>query len=114
MDRKRELKEQYKQFKPEMGLICARCKVNGKVYIEATNRTKASMNKLLFTLKLGSNRCEELQKDWKEFEEGSFELEVLENLEYDEKDPDRDYSEDLEILKLEWVEKFKSENVVLY
>lgn len=114
MDRKKELKEQYKQYRPEMGLISAKCRINGRIYIEATNRTQASINKLLFTLKLGSNRCEELQKDWKEYGEGSFHIEVLENLEYDEKDPDRDYCEDLEILKLEWVEKFRKDNVELY
>ncbi len=113
MDRKRQLKEEYKQLKKEMGLIGATCLETGRTYLEATNRTKASINKLLFTLKLGSHRCEELQREWSKYGEGAFEIKVLEVLEYDEREPDRDYTDDLELLKLEWIDRLKREGTEL-
>lgn len=113
MDRRKQLKEEYKQIKQEMGLIGATCLVTGKTYLEATNRTKASMNKLLFTLKLGSHRCSELQKEWKKYGEEAFEIKVIEVLEYDKEDPDRDYSEDLELVKMDWIDRLKKEGIEL-
>lgn len=47
-----------------------------------------------------------LQEDWKLFGEESFEFVVLDTLELKE-DPDYNYNEDLEILEMLWLDKFR-------
>ena len=57
------------------------------------------------------NRNRELQQDWTRLGEADFEIEILEKLKYDKDETKTDYSEELEILKMEWEETFvKSEN----
>ena len=46
-----------------------------------------------------------MQRDWKQYGEEAFEFKVLEYLKYDEKDDKSDYGEELEILKMMWLEK---------
>ncbi|MDD4502799.1 MAG: GIY-YIG nuclease family protein, partial [Clostridia bacterium] len=65
MDRKKELKEQYKNTKPDMGIIIIKSDLSNKCYLEATRRIKGAINKNLFTLDFGSHINKELQKEWR-------------------------------------------------
>lgn len=114
MDRKKELKLQYKQMKPQMGIFIIRSKVNNKCYIETTQDLKGTMNGTEFKLGTGTHRNRELQKDWKKFGETSFTFEILENLEYDKDESKTDYTEDLALLQMIWEEKLAKENMELY
>lgn len=103
---KKELKEQYLQMKPDMGIFIIRCKVNNKYYIEATQDLKSRMNRAVFQLKFGSHPDKELQKDWNELGENNFIVEISDRLEYDKDDEGKtDYTEELEILKMVREEK---------
>ncbi|GAB6181994.1 GIY-YIG nuclease family protein [Desulfotomaculum defluvii] len=114
MDRKKELKEQYKQMKPPMGIIIIRCHADNKCYIEVTPNLKGKMNSATFQLKNGSHRNRELQRAWQEHGEGAFTVEVLENLEYDKDETKTDYTEDLALLKMIWEEKLAQAGMDFY
>lgn len=111
MTTKKELKQQYKEMKTPMGVFMVRNNENGKAYIGVSKDTTNIINRFRFQLKLGSHMVREMQKDWKEYGESSFSFEVLENLRYDDKDPHKDYTEDLEILKMIWLEKLDQLNI---
>lgn len=110
--RYKELKQLYKEMKPPMGAYIIRNTVNGKSFMNVSKDIKSTFNSYRFQLKMGSLMIRELQKDWKEYGEEAFEFEVLEELEYDEKGEKTDYSEELEIMKMIWLERL-SENKTL-
>jgi hypothetical protein len=114
MDRKNELKQQYKILKPEMGIFIIRSKTNNKYYLHSTNNLKGVMNGDLFKLSAGGHRIRELQKEWKEAGEENFIVEILEKLDYQEDENKTDYSQELELLEMIWEEKLAKENCVLY
>ncbi len=108
MDRKKELKEAYKNMKFDMGVFMLKCNATGKVYLGADKNVKATLNGILFQLNMGSylpNR--RLEKDWKEWGEQGFTIEILELLKYEEDESKTDYSEELAILKEIWRDKFE-------
>lgn len=114
MDRKKELKEQYRQMKPDMGIFMIRSNSSGKCYIENTQNLKAMINRIKFQLESGAHPNRELQKEWKDLGEANFTIEILENLEYDKDESKTDYSDDLAILQMVWEEKFSKENIEFY
>jgi|LSQX01.2.fsa_nt_gb hypothetical protein len=114
MDRKRELKEQYKNTKPDMGIIIIKSDVSNKCYLEATRRIKGAINKSIFTLDLGSHINKELQKDWNKYGKEHFTIKMLDELEYDEENPDKDYKKELEMLLDLWKDKLIKEEAELY
>ena len=113
MDRKKELKEQYKNTKPDMGIIIIKSDFSNKCYLEATRRMKGAINKSIFTLDFGSHINKELQKDWKEKGKEHFKIEILDKLEYIE-DSDKDYRKDLDMLVSIWKEKLQRDGVEFY
>ncbi|MGE5629928.1 MAG: GIY-YIG nuclease family protein [Caulobacteraceae bacterium] len=72
MDRKKELKMQYKQMKPEMGVFIIRSKVNDKCFIEAAQDFKGKINGTKVRLGSGMHPNKELQKEWTEYGEANF------------------------------------------
>lgn len=114
MDRKKELKSQYKQMRPPMGVFIVRSKINNKCYIEATHNLRASINRARFQLEVGSHPNRELQQEWKELNKDNFVIEILEELKYDKDESKTDYSEELAILQFIWEEKLFKENAVFY
>ena len=99
MDRKKELKKLYQSMKPDMGIFAVRSCFENRCYIEVTQDLKGTINSTVFKLNFGSHPNKELQKNWKEHGESSFEIEILEKLEYDKDTSKTDYSEELKILK---------------
>ncbi len=114
MDRKKELKEQYKQIKPPMGIFMIRSNADNKCFIEVTPNLKGKINSAKFQLENGSHRNRELQQAWRELGETAFTIEVLENLEYDKDEMKTDYTEDLALLKMMWEEKLAKEGMEFY
>ena len=105
MDRKRELKEQYKQMRPDMGVLGVRSKQENWYYIEGTQNLRATLNGIRFKLETGFYPSKELLKKWQEQGEEQFIFEVLEQLEYGKDETKTDYSDDLALLVMEWEEK---------
>ena len=99
MDRKKELKELYKQMKTDMGIFVIQSKTNDKYYLETTQNLKGKINSTKFQLELGSfGNNDLLQEDWKKYSSENFEIKILDNLEYDKDESKLDYSEELEIM----------------
>lgn len=113
MDRKKELKRQYQQMKPQMGVFIIRSQADNQCYLEATKDLRGVMNSTLFKLRAGGHRNQNLQKAWDENDEDNFVIEILENLEYED-DSDKDYTDDLALLKTLWEEKVIADGLKLY
>lgn len=114
VDRRKELKEQYKLMKPDMGIFIIRSNNNNKYYIEGTQDLKGTINGTKFRLNFGNFSNRELQKEWKDQGESAFKIMILENLEYDKDESKTDYSEDLALIKMDWEEKLTNEGLVQY
>lgn len=114
VDRKKELKLQYKQMRPPMGIFIIKSKAGKKCYIEATNNLKGVINGAKFKLEAGAHPNRELQKEWNESGSGNFTIEILENLEYHKDESKTDYSDELTLLQMTWEEKLAKENYKFY
>ena len=114
MERKKELKQQYLQTKPDMGIFIIRSKSGNKGYIEGTQDLKSKINRYKFQLGFGSHPNKELQKEWKDLGEANFTIEILEKLEYDKDESKTDYTEDIEVLQMIWEERLSKENLEFY
>lgn len=97
MDRKKELKQQYKEIKIEAGIFQIKNTKNNKIFIGSTRNLK-TLNGTKFALENGAYTNKMLQKEWSEYGKEAFEMEVLEILK--EKD-DFYYNEKEELEKLE-------------
>ncbi len=104
-DRKKLLKEQYKEIKIEAGVYQIKNIHNQKVFVDSTRNLK-TLNGKLFMLKTGVSFIEKIQPDLDEYGAKAFVAEVLEVLEkkadgyFDEKDA-------LKKLKEKWLEKLQ-------
>lgn len=108
MDRKKELKEQYKEMKPEMGIIAFTCKETGKVYFTGGLNTKTRINSLLARFQSDmykGSRNRNIQKDWNRYGAEGFDIRVVDVLDYAKDDADIDYAEELELLLEEWLDQ---------
>lgn len=108
MDKQRQklLKQQYKQRRPDLGVLCYRCAPTGRCYIGPAIDIKATQNSN--AMKLASNFFpnKRLQADWNEHGAENFEIGVLETLEYEsDTDSPEDRAEDLETLAAMYIEK---------
>lgn len=105
MDRKRQLKEQYKQMKPDMGIMIVRSQSEKWCYLEGTQNLRATMNGTPFKLKAGFHPSRELLKKWQEHQGSNLTFDVLEQLEYDKDETKTDYSDELALMLMEWQER---------
>ena len=112
MDKRKELKAKYKDYKPDMGVYIFECIPSNKKYIGYTNDTKGTINSKLFQLQSGLLRNKQLQKDWNDYGEDNFSVKVLEYLKYDEDESKTDYSDELEILCEIWKDKLDNVEVL--
>ncbi|QUH20593.1 GIY-YIG nuclease family protein [Alkaliphilus sp. B6464] len=114
MDRRKELKEQYKQMKSDMGIFIIRSNSDQKCYIQTTQDLKGTINGTKFKLSAGNHPNRELQNEWNKYGEGNFTIEILENLEYEKDESKTDYREDLALLRMIWEEKLSQKNIEFY
>ncbi|MDD4363390.1 MAG: GIY-YIG nuclease family protein [Atribacterota bacterium] len=114
MDRKKELKQQYKQMKTKMGLYMIYSAANKKSFIETTKDLKGRINMTKFKLELGNHPVKSLQEDWKKFGKSNFTIEILEEVGYEEGKLENDYQDELSFMEMIWEEKLLKQNVELY
>ena len=105
MTGKKELKQEYKLSRPEMGLFKIESLASGDCYLYATQDMKSLMNRFRFQLRMGSHPDKALQREWDQSGADNFVMEVLERLDYDKDGSKTDYGEELELLSLIWREK---------
>ncbi|MBP1934040.1 DUF2087 domain-containing protein [Ammoniphilus resinae] len=102
LDRKKELKQQYKETKSEAGVYQIRNTQNNKIYIDSTTNLKTLSGKL-FQLKMGSHMNKALQAEWNQYGEDAFVFEVLEILK-ENKNEYVDPKDDLKKLEQKWLD----------
>jgi hypothetical protein len=106
MDRKKELKLQYKLLKPEAGVYQIKNTKNGKALVDSMADLR-SLNGRRMQLEAGMHSNKALQADWKAFGPEVFTFDVLEVLK-EKEDPAFDAKKELEKLLKKWVEEVKS------
>ena len=95
--RKKQLMAQYKERRPEMGVISLRCRETGESFLGASKDIKADFNSVCFKLTMGGHPNRRLQQLWTQYGQSGFECSVLKRLEYE--DPGEDHWEELELLR---------------
>lgn len=114
MDRKKALKLEYKQMKHPMGIFIIYSKSDKKCLLQVTNDLRGTINGAWFKLDMNGFPNRELQKEWTALGKDNFSIEVLEELEYDKDESKTDYSEELEVLRYVWMEKYEKEGYTFY
>ena len=114
MDRKRELKQQYKLTKPEMGIFIVRCLIKKRCYLQTTQDLRGVMNGAKARLNSNSHPYRGLQEAYNTLGAGAFTMEILETLPYDMDETKTDYKEELTLLQMIWEEKLQAEGYTFY
>ena len=104
MDRKKELKHQFKETPVEAGVYQIKNEKNNKVFIGSTRNLK-SLNGIKFMLETnGFTPNKLLQNDWNQFGKDAFTFTILEKLKKKD-EPYFNEKEALALLEEKWVEK---------
>jgi hypothetical protein len=103
---KKEIKREYRQRAPDMGIFQIRNLENGKVCIGRAMDLNGKLNSEKFQLKNNMHMNRELQKDFNEMGETRFSFEVLDRL-APGNGPDQDYGLELQTLEAMWLEKLQ-------
>ncbi|NLV17129.1 MAG: GIY-YIG nuclease family protein [Syntrophomonadaceae bacterium] len=102
MQRRKQLLEEYKNKKPEMGVISFRCITTGDAFLGISKDTRADFNSNRCKLKANWHPNKRLQELWNQYGENKFELSVKQVLKYE--DPRADHTEELEKLLIRCLE----------
>jgi hypothetical protein len=105
MERKKELKQLYKEMKIEGGVYQIRNTVNQKVLVVSTPNLK-TINGRRMQLAAGSHQNKQLQEEVKQYGVEAFVFEVLEVLE-EKEEGSFDKGEELKKLEKKWLEKLQ-------
>ena len=103
---KKELKKQYKQTLPPIGVYQIRNLANGKIFIGSSKNLNGKSNSFRFQLSAGLHINRQLQTDYTQFGEENFVFEVLDYLEPKEYLA-YDFTSDLTTLEELWIEKLQ-------
>jgi hypothetical protein len=100
-----KLVQQFKEIPIQAGIFQIRNTLNGKLFIDSTLNMK-SLNGQNTTLRLGTHNNKALQKEWNEYGEQAFVMEVLEVLKPSD-NPFVVLKDELKKLKAIWIEKLQ-------
>ncbi len=102
-----ELKRQYKEAHPPMGVYAIRNLATDQCYVQASMNVEAAMNRDRFELGFKGHRNTALQRDWLAHGADHFRFEVLDLLKKREA-PDFDYKAELASTLVLWREELKA------
>ncbi len=103
---KKEIKRQYKETLPPMGVYQVRNLVNGKIFVGSSKNLTAKQNSFQFQAKLGSHKSSGFLADYNNLGSDKFSFEILDYLDPKE-GVNYDYTQDLEALEELWIEKLQ-------
>lgn len=106
MKTKKELKEEYSNLKPKIGVFQIRNTVNGKIYIEGSVNLDKIWNRHRVELNFGGHRNVALQKEWNEFGEANFKYEILSEINQEE-NRNVDYAKEAKQLAKMFIEELQ-------
>ncbi len=96
-NRRKQLLEEYKNRKPEMGIISFRCLETGESFLGISKDTSTDFNSQRARLDTNYHPNKRLQELWSLYGAAGFELSVLKILKYD--NPDDNHTDELEALR---------------
>jgi hypothetical protein len=103
---RKDLKEEYKNLKFDMGVFQIRNMANGKIFIGSSLDLKAFWNAQKWQLDFGMHRNAALQADWKELGADQFSYEILGLVEHSD-DAAVDYKKEIKILEEMFVDELQ-------
>jgi len=106
MKTRKELKEEYKQMKYQMGVFQIKNKINNKVFIGSSTDLKAIWFAQKLQLDVGMHQNSELQKEWKEYGANNFIFEILEEIKQKE-DEETNYAKEVKALEQLLIEELQ-------
>ncbi|HCL04177.1 MAG TPA: hypothetical protein DHW61_17520 [Lachnoclostridium phytofermentans] len=95
--RKKELIEEYKNRRPEMGVISYLCKETGESFLGISKDTKADFNSNNAKLAANYHPNKRMQELWNIYGQNGFEISVIKILKYE--DPNKNHTAKLEELR---------------
>jgi len=105
MDRRKLLKQAYKEIKPQAGVYQIRNTINQKVFVTSTANLK-TINGRKISLETGTHMNKKLQAEVNEYGIDAFTFEVLEVLDLKE-DGRQDIKDELKKLEEKWINKLQ-------
>lgn len=99
--RKKELLDEWKNRRPEMGIITIRCKNTGDLFAGISKDTQVEFNSQRFKLSANLHPNKQLQKLWEQYGETEFVYTVVKVLKYE--DPEEDQADKLMALLDEYL-----------
>jgi hypothetical protein len=106
MTDRKEIIREYKNTVRDKGVFAIRNTKTGRVFLGGTLNLYNIFERHKFRLNMGSHFNERLQKEWTALGEGAFSFEILEILKLKD-DLAYNYDEELKILEMLWVDKFR-------
>ena len=103
MKTREELKAEFKQMTPPMGVFHIKNTANGKVFIGSSSDLKAIWHRQKLQLDTGLHVNRDLQKDWTEQGMSHFVYEILEEIK-PSNDPSFDVKKELQVLEALYLE----------
>lgn len=80
MDRKKQLKLEYKETPRPMGVFQIKNNANGKIFIDSSMNLPGSFNGQRFQLNMNGHSNKQLQEDWNTYGPDTFTFEILETI----------------------------------
>ncbi|UWG98695.1 GIY-YIG nuclease family protein [Dehalobacter sp. DCM] len=104
--RRKELRNEYKERITTGGVIKITNTVNGRYYLSGEINAERFKNRFEFAQITGSCVLTKLQDDWSTYGGKGFIFEVLEEIEMKEDQTTKEFKEDLKVLEEIWAEKY--------
>ena len=102
---KRKLRQQYKAQPLRGGFYRICCAPAGSAWLRATTELQGAKNRFAFACNVGSCPEPAMRDAWTQYGPAAFTLEVLEELEQKETQTEREFAEDIAVLRELWAEK---------
>jgi hypothetical protein len=106
MDRKSELKRQYRENPPAAGVFVVTNRANGKVFVGSGHNVQGVLNSQQAQLKWHSHMTRSLQQDFDKFGAEQFEFAVVDTIE-SSTEPGHDLDDELKALEALWLDKLQ-------
>lgn len=109
MDKRAELKWEYKNTRRPVGVYQIKCLANGKIFVDRNTNLTGIINRRWFELRGGISSIKQLQADFNQYGEDQFVIEILEEVK-----PPTEGIQDFEVeaelakeLEAKWLEKLQ-------
>ncbi|NEU32057.1 GIY-YIG nuclease family protein [bacterium LRH843] len=105
MDRRKQLKQHFKEITVEAGVYQIKNNKNGKIFIGSTRNIK-SLNGVTFSLENNVHNNKSLQAEWNEFGKDAFSIDIVEILKKKD-DPYFNEKKALAELESKWLDQIQ-------